>query len=144
MCAYHITMCHILSYHMIDCVINLQIVPWSIHGVNGVVVSKLVLTKNVISILIRKQSTPWILFWQKKLGIRRYFWMDHVTEHHVMSRSRDKFKILELMTFAMVISNPSWTGLTSSTAHFLSFLDFFSHQFFIFWVKRGWILAYMD
>ena len=57
--------------------------------------------------------------------------MDHVTEHHVMKRSRDKFKILELMMFAMVISNPSWTGLPSSTAHFLSFLDFLSQFFYI-------------
>ena len=63
--------------------------------------------------------------------------MDHVTEHHVMSRSRDKFKILELMTFAMVISNPSWTGLTSSTAHFSSFPDFFSHQFFYILSQKG-------
>ena len=111
-------------------------VSWSIHGVNGVVVSKLVLTQNIISILIRKQSTPWILFWQKKLGIRRYFWMDHVTKHHVMRRSRDKFKILELMTFAMVISNPSWTGLTSSTAHF--------YHFWTFWVSFSYFESKMD
>ena len=67
-----------------------------------------------------------------------------MTKHHVMSRSRDKFKILELMTFAMVISNPSWTGLTSSTAHFLSFLHFLVISFFIFGVKSGRILANMD
>ena len=40
------------------------------------------------------------------------------------------------MTFAMVISNPSWTGLTSLTAHFLSFLHFLVISFFIFGVKR--------